>query len=65
MHFYNGYRRGLRAFIIKNRDGHPQGYLWAMTMESAKARAPRLAGEGATADFANITEPDDNDEATT
>ena len=65
MHFYNGYRRGLRAFIIKNRDGHPQGYLWAMTMESAKARAPRLAGEGATADFANITEPDDNDETTT
>lgn len=65
MHFYNGYRRGLRAFIIKNHDGHPQGYLWAMTMESAKARAPRLAGEGATADFANITEPDENDDATT
>lgn len=64
MQFFNGYRRGLRAFIIKNRDGHPAGYLWAMSIESAKARATRLAGDGATADYANLdSNPDDDNEA--
>lgn len=54
MQFFNSYRRGLSAFLIKTRDGHPAGYLWAMTIESAKARAERLAGDGATADYANL-----------
>ncbi len=60
MQFFNGYRNGLRAFVIKTRDGHPAGYLWAMTLESALNRAPRLAGDGATADYANLD--NDNDE---
>lgn len=62
MQFFNNYRNGLRAFIIKNRDGHPAGYLWAMSIESAKARAPRLAGDGATADFANLNTPNEDNE---
>lgn len=62
MQFFNGYRNGLRAFVIKTRDGHPAGYLWAMTLESALNRAPRLAGDGATADFANLNEPDENND---
>jgi hypothetical protein len=63
MQFFNSYRTGLRAFLIKTRDGHPAGYLWAMTLESALNRAPRLAGDGATADYANLdSNPDDDNE---
>ena len=61
MQFFNGYRNGLRAFVIKTRDGHPAGYLWAMTLESALNRAPRLAGDGATADYANLDNTDDDE----
>ncbi len=31
MQFFNQYRKGLRSFIIKTRDGHPVGYLWAQS----------------------------------
>jgi hypothetical protein len=51
MTFFNSYRRGLRAFVIKTRDGHPIGYLWAQSRLAAVTRAARLAGDGATADF--------------
>jgi hypothetical protein len=51
MTFFNSYRTGLRAFIIKTRDGHPIGYLWAQSRLAAINRAARLAGEGATAEF--------------
>lgn len=61
MQFFNGYRNGLRAFVIKTRDGHPAGYLWAMTLESALNRAPRLAGDGATADYANLDNDTDDE----
>lgn len=51
MTFFNSYRTGLRAFVIKTRDGHPIGYLWAQSRLAALNRAIRLAGDGATADF--------------
>jgi len=50
--FYNQYRKGLTAFAICSRDGHLQGYLWALTKEAAMNRAERYAGAGATADYA-------------
>jgi hypothetical protein len=54
MQFFNQYRKGLRSFIIKTRDGHPVGYLWAQTRYAALNRAERLAGHGASADFYGI-----------
>lgn len=54
MQFYNVYRKGLRAFIIKTRDGHPTGYLWAQTRYAALNRASHLAGQGASAEFYGI-----------
>lgn len=54
MQFFNQYRRGLRSFIIKTRDGHPVGYLWAQSRLAALNRASRIAGHGASADFYGI-----------
>lgn len=51
MIFYNQHRPNLSLFIIKTRDGHPCGYLWAQSRMAALNRALRLAGVGATADY--------------
>lgn len=48
MSLFNAYRKGLQLFIIRTRDGHPVGMLWAGSSEAAKGRADRLAGDGAT-----------------
>ena len=51
MIFYNQYRPNLSLFLIKTRDGHPCGYLWAQSRMAALNRALRLAGAGAVADY--------------
>lgn len=58
MIFYNQHRPNLSLFVIKTRDGHPCGYLWAQSRMAALNRALRLAGTGATADYYGTdTEP--------
>jgi hypothetical protein len=52
MSFFNAYRRGLTAFIIYDRNGHAKGYLWASSSFAANNRAQRLAGQGASVEYA-------------
>lgn len=52
MPLFNQYRKGLALFVIYTRDGHPVGMLWAGSRHAALGRAQRLAGVGASADFA-------------
>lgn len=50
LQFFNAPRgaAGARVFLVKTRDGHPAGFLWARTYFSASRRAESLAGAGAT-----------------
>lgn len=48
LHQFNDPRRGLMAFVIRTRDGHAQGVLYAGTTQAAAKRAQAIAGNGAT-----------------
>jgi len=55
LHTFNDPHRGLLAFIISTRDGHPTGVLYAGSTKAAQHRAQALAGRGATASLTHTT----------
>lgn len=51
---FNTYRKGLQLFVIYTRDGHAKGLLWAGSAHAALGRAERIAGSGASVEYAGV-----------
>lgn len=50
---HNSYRPGLQLFVLRTRDHHAKGMLWAGSREAALTRAERICGMGASIVRAN------------